>query len=265
MSPVTKDTRTPGQLYEVYTCARRLHHGVDACAEPPIKRAAIDTSVFRYFEHVALDIDVNRQALRAEAKRKHRELDTLRQQALRQLAKAEEALTRVEGDYLSGQLRLDLWARYEPRLRADVDAARAEAEQHENRREAVSGLLEAFEVDAALLTQLGEYSRAVAGEVNASAGQGLDPVRMTLRRLFVGFELATREKPMGSGVFAGEGVLWTPPDDARRDVLEGRYWLLPFVRGAAVDLGAPAFSEGFPAVRRVGLPLSDNFHSLLAA
>jgi Recombinase len=30
MSPVTKPTRTPGKLYEVYTCAHRLHHGAGA-------------------------------------------------------------------------------------------------------------------------------------------------------------------------------------------------------------------------------------------
>ena len=37
MSPVTKNKTHPGDLYEVYTCVQRLHHGPAACSQPPIK------------------------------------------------------------------------------------------------------------------------------------------------------------------------------------------------------------------------------------
>ena len=81
MSPVTKNKTHPGDLYEVYTCVQRLHQGPAACSQPPIKRAAIDGAIWRYFERVALDVESTRQTVVEHAARKLAEFDALRHQA----------------------------------------------------------------------------------------------------------------------------------------------------------------------------------------
>lgn len=262
MSPVTKATRTPGQLYEVYTCARRLHHGVDACEQGPIKRTLIDTAVLAFFESVAVDIEQNRSAIVALAERRRSEHGTLRDQAAREVAKAQEALDRIEGDYVAGRITAAQWGRLEDRLRGELAAAQAEVEQHEQRDHSVTAAVDAFEADAALLEALAQARKRVAGEI--VEGGDLEQWRQALRRLFVGFELCSPVKPFGSGVLAGEGVIWAPKSEDDPPKLSGGYSLLPVVRAEAVDRAAASFDQGFPALRRGPLPLSDNFHSLLA-
>lgn len=263
MSPVTKPTKTPGRLYEVYTCARRLHHGVRACEQGPIKRILIDKAVLAFFENVAVDIEQNRSAIAAIAKRKHAEHETLRDQAVREVAKAQEALARIEGDYVAGRITAEQWGRLEDRLRGELSAAQAEVEQHGQGDQNVSATVDAFEADAALLEALAQTRQRVAGEV--IEGGELEQWRQALRRLFVGFELCSPAKPFGSGALAGEGVIWVPKSEDAPPRLTGGYSLLPVVRAEAVDRAAGSFDQGFPALTRGPLPLSDNFHSLLAA
>jgi site-specific DNA recombinase len=263
MSPVTKTTMTPGRLYEVYACARRLHHGVDACEQGPIKRTLIDKAVLEFFEKVAVDVEQNRAAIVALAERKRAEHDALRHQAVRQVAKAQEALERIEGDYIAGRITAEQWGRLEDRLRGELDAAQAEVEQHEQRDQTVSAAVDALEADAALLEALAKTRRRVAGEI--TEGGDLEQWRQAIRRLFVGFELCSPAKPFGSSALAGEGVIWTPQSDDAPTKLGHGYSLLPVVRAEALDRDATAFEEGFPALTRGPLPLSDNLCSLLAA
>lgn len=266
MSPVTKPTRTPGTLYEVYTCARRLHHGVNACAQPPVKRELIDTAVWRYFERVALDVDATRAAIEARAAQQLSEHDALRREAEQELTRVEESYRRIEGDYMSGALTVAQWARFEAKLNEQIDAARGQAEQHERQRRAIEATVADFDGEAAMFEELATIRRLVAGEAQAGSRDGLESFRQALRRLFVGFELLSPARPFGSGALSGQGPVWTAQneDGATKLGVEGGYALLPVVRPEAVDREGVDL-EGFPALRRATLPFRDNFHSRLAA
>ncbi|MGI8863453.1 MAG: hypothetical protein ACR2JH_03500 [Solirubrobacteraceae bacterium] len=219
-----------------------------------------------FFEKVAVDIDQNRSAIAVLAASKRAECDGLSDQAVREMAKAQEALGSIEGDYMAGRITAEQWGRLEDRLRGELAAAEAEVEQHEQREATVSATVDAFEADAALLEALAQTRKRVAGEI--VEGGDLEPWRQALRRLFVGFELCSPTKPFGSGVLTGGGAIWTPnTEDSPTNLanLAEGYSLLPVVRSEALDRDYGASDEGFPAPRRGPLPLSDNFHSLLAA
>ena len=47
MVPTTKATRTPGRLYEAYSCFGRMRLGTDHCSQGPIRPALIDSAVWR--------------------------------------------------------------------------------------------------------------------------------------------------------------------------------------------------------------------------
>lgn len=261
MSPVTKPTRTPGTLYEVYTCARRLHHGPEACEQPPVKREPIDTAVWRYFERVALDLDATRQSITGDADRRLAELDAQGQQVEHELAKAEAALERVEGDYLAGRITAEQWTRLEARLRSEMGAAKEQTAQHARQREVVEAAVSQFDAEAVLADELATIRRHIAGEAQAGSRDGLESFRVVLRRLFVGFELLSREKWLGSGVLSGQGVV------ADSVLTNAGYALLPYVRGESVEwdnYDAERW-ESWPAVRKAALSLSDNLCARLAA
>jgi DNA invertase Pin-like site-specific DNA recombinase len=261
MSPVTKPTRTPGALYEVYTCARRLHHGPEACEQPPVKREPIDTAVWRYFEQMALDFDATRRSITGEADRRLAQLDAQGHQVEHELAKAEAALERVEGDYLAGRITADQWTRLEARLRSEMEAAREQTAQHARQREAVKAAVSQFDAESVLADELANIRRLIAGEAQAESRDGLESFRVALRRLFVGFELLSRDRWLGSGALSGQGVT------ADSVLIDAGYALLPYVRAESVEwdnYDAERW-ESWPAVRQAALSLGDNFQARLVA
>jgi excisionase family DNA binding protein len=115
--------------------------------------------------------------------------------------------------------------------------------------------------------QVGGAKRIPRHAAVALAG-GVESFRATLKRLFVGFELTSPTKPFGSGVLRGQ--VWsdpTPggehPEDPMLALGDG-CMLLPVVRPQVIDWTADQ-AEGFPAVRRVALSLSDNLCARFAA
>jgi hypothetical protein len=225
----------------------------------------LTTAVWRYFEQVALDVEGTRRAITQQSQRHLAELDSQRGQAENELAHAESALGRIEGDYIDGRINADQWARLEARLRGEIEAARNQAEQHLRQHQAITATMAKFDAEAALLEELASIRRLVAGEAQAGSRDGLESFRLALRKLFVGFELTSPTKPMGSGILSGRGEVWAPAEDASSLGADGGYALLPYLRADAVDYGADDFADGFPAVRRAALSFSDNFQSFLAA
>ncbi len=261
MSPVTKrDQRAADPRgYETYVCVKRLHHGPEACAEKPIKRALIDSAVYDYFESVALDVDSTRATITEQANRQVGENEALREQAERDAAKADAALARIEGDYIDGKIGADAWSRLESRLRDELDAARAQIEQYDRRRDAIEAQIAAIDAEAAMAEELAALRRLVAGEIQQGKGGDLDQLRAVLRRLFTGFALASPNARFGSATDL-DGQPWVGHGLG----FEGGYYLIPVVRHEAVDVASddPA---GFPAVQRAAFCLSDNLCARLAA
>jgi hypothetical protein len=273
MSPVTQRETRPtrrdnGKVYETYQCVKKLQHGVEECSQPPIKRELIDSRVYAYFQQVAIDVEGTRRSSRDQATRKINEFDALRLQAEREVVKVEEALARIEGDYIAGRITPEHWSKFETKLASDLDAARAQAGRHRAQRDAVVNEIEAWDADVAIAEELTQLARLVAGEVEEGSHESVESFRATLKRLFVGFELTSPEKPFGAGVLHGQ--VWsqaTPdgehPENPMMHVGSG-HSLFVYVRPQAIDWHAN-HSEGFPAVQRAALALRDNFHARLPA
>jgi DNA invertase Pin-like site-specific DNA recombinase len=178
MSPITKrDKRAANGLYETYVCVNRLHHGPSACAQKPIRRAAIDTDDL-LIKHVEQSLG---------------EADGLCQQAEMELVKAEAALERIEGDYVAGRITSEQWSRLEDRLSGEADAARAQVQQHGHRREAVEAVVGEFDVQVVIANELAAIRQQIVGEVLDGKEGDLERFRSTLRRLFVNFELVAND------------------------------------------------------------------------
>jgi hypothetical protein len=220
----------------------------------------VDAAIYDYFETVALDVDSTRAIVTEHATRQLADTGALRGQAEREAAKTEEALARVERDYLDGKLSVEKWERFEGKLTADLAGASAQIEQHGRQREAVEAQIAAIDAEAVVVKELAALRQAVAEEIQDGRGGDLDQLRAILRRLFVGFELTSPTARFGSGVL--DGPRWVDAPDAENSLSFGGYFLLPVLRAEAVDLDRddPA---GFPAVRR--LPLHANLCSLLAS
>jgi DNA invertase Pin-like site-specific DNA recombinase len=254
MSPRTK--RAAGQTYDTYQCLSRLYPGPSECRQKPLKRADIDGAIFDYFESVALDVDATRSAFVGQAGSDLADTTARQQRAEHDVAKIDESLARVEGDYLAGKLSAEKWERLEARLLSERDGARAEAEQCDRRRQAIEAQIEAVDTEAAVLEELAALRRLVAGKIRQGKSGDLDQLRAVLRRLFVGFELASPNARFGSGAL--RGVVWVG-SEARKNPLggfSGGSYLIPRLRPDAIVLEC-ADPAGFPAVERVAL--SRNF------
>jgi hypothetical protein len=251
MSPVTKSGDRNRGGYEVYSCIKRRFHGVGGCDERALKRADVDTAIFDYFENVALDVDSTRAVITNQATRDLAQNASLRDHAGREAAKAEAALARVERDYLDGKLSVEKWERFEAKLTDELAGAKAQVEQYDRQREAIEAQIGVIDTEAEVAQELASLRRQIAGEVAGS--DDLDQVRALLRRLFVGFELASPKARLGSGKLRGQ--LWVGGENDEHPLTFGDgYFLMP-VRFDAIDLDAddPA---GFPAIRR--LPLGNS-------
>jgi hypothetical protein len=151
--------------------------------------------------------------------------------------------------------------RLETRLTDDLKAARAQMEQYDRQKDSIEARMAAIDAEAEVVEKLAALRRRVTGEVREGIAGDLGQPRALMRRLFVGFKLASPKARFGSGT--RDGQPWVG-NEGEPDPLsfDGGYYLLPVLRFDAIDLDRddPA---GFPAVRRV--PLSHDFLCSLLA
>lgn len=224
MCPVTKPTRTGG-TYEVYSCLARRTHGVDHCPQEPVKRADVDAATFDYFRRVALDVAATREAIAKGQTVKLAEIDALRAQASRDLAKAEVRLSKVRRDYMDGDLDAADWREFRDELTAEIDAAKAQIAQLDARREALATEADEYATEEELIAELTKIRDLIAGDAKDGASKGADALRAALRRLFVRFDLI----PFDEAIALAHG------DESDQRVAVGRgYWLMPRVRPEAM-------------------------------
>ena len=224
ISPVTKrDKRAAnGRGYETYACVERLHHGVKACSQKPIRRGAIDGAIYDYFEANELDADATRDLLVKQVEQALASEGNLREQAERELAKAEAAHERIEGDDIAGKLSADDSAHLRERLGGELrggtgagGAAPSAAGRGGGNRRRPSTLRPVIAQELTTLRQ------RIVGEAR-EGHDDLDRFRVLLRRLFDSFDLATN----------GDGYLLLPQMRVSR-MTDGRRWDFEAFGGAA--------------------------------
>ncbi|MGH3338271.1 MAG: hypothetical protein ACRDPL_05515, partial [Propionibacteriaceae bacterium] len=131
-----------------------------------VKRIAVDTAVYRYFEQVALDVEATRQTIANARDRKLTEIRALRADAEREVHKSEERLARVRRDYTDGELSVREWREFRDELQAEHAAAAAEADRLASQEQEVRawGELRDAEADAwQRLTEFGLLSPVMSG------------------------------------------------------------------------------------------------------
>jgi hypothetical protein len=215
MMPRTDPNRASAPS-EVYRCYGR-HRDKDSCSMPPLLRAEIDDSVYRYFEQVGLDVEGTRASVIEACDRKIAEIRALLDQAEREARKAEDRFARVRRDYQDGNIEADDWAEQRKQLTAEHQAAKAEVERlRASEQEAADGgaLIDA---ESEVLRWLAEIRRSVAGEVSDAAST--DAVRAALTRLFKEF-IVHRDLPEHAHV-----------------ELIGRTWIEPIIREHSFESG----------------------------
>jgi site-specific DNA recombinase len=222
----TMVARTGGQR-AYYSCARRAEHGTGNCDMPHLRRADIDSAVYRYFEQVGLDVQATRDAIAAAHNRKLAEVTALRRDADRDLQRASERLARVRRDYVDGRLDASDWAIFRDELSAEHDAARAAVERLDASHSDVQRAGALLDAEREMLGTLAEIRRAIAGEIQAA--ENVAAVRAALARLFEMF------------------VVHRGAPERVHLELAGRLWIEPIVRERAVE----GYSESLtPVLRR---------------
>jgi site-specific DNA recombinase len=264
MSAVTKETRKPGVLYEVYACSGRMQYGPDYCDQPPVKRPPIDQGLWRFFEKVALDVDATQEALAEHHTAMLAEIDGLRGPADREAHKIADALVRIERDYRDGKLTAEQWSRLDANMTAELAGAEAQVARLDQQREVLANEMEQVDTEAAVLEQLAELRATIVGEVREGSREGVEAFRAALTRLFEPFVLLTAVRHEGRLEVLGDEPDTRPgwygfriPDDLwlEEDADGTRYVLSPVVRTDAVT-SMPTAATEFPALKKAALALS---------
>ncbi len=136
---------------------------------------------------MGLDVDATRAAFVAQVERRIAGASAAREDAERQVARAEARLARVRRDYTDGRLTAADWASFRDELVPELDAAGTELAQ---RREAEQQAVDAGDLSDAesnVLRLLADLRRRIVQDLrDAEAGE---PLRAAIGRLFDGFTL----------------------------------------------------------------------------
>jgi DNA invertase Pin-like site-specific DNA recombinase len=180
------DSNRSGEPYEVYRCYGR-HRDPESCSMPPIPRADVDTAVYRYFEEVGLDFEATKKAISEGRDQRLAQVRALLAAAEKEAAQIDEGRTRVERDYLNGELSAKGYDRMIERLDKEQPAAQAEVERLRIQAKNVAQDGAVLDAESETLHALAGLRRAIAGEIRDA--DGVAAVRAALSRLFEGFEL----------------------------------------------------------------------------
>jgi hypothetical protein len=202
---------------EHYLCAGRMAQGVEFCDMPSIRRADVDSAVFRYFEQVGLDLEATRAAIGEARDRKLAEVKALRAAAEHEAQRAEERLRRVRRDYADGKLDADDWHDFKMELGGERDAAQAEARRLVSQQAEVERWGELADAEAETLQRLSEIRRLIAGEVRTA--DGLDGIRAALSRAFEHFVVHRQAPRIHVETIAGPRLVIEPV--VREQAIEG--------------------------------------------
>jgi site-specific DNA recombinase len=245
-------SRTPGNPpIETYECATRVRRGPERCPQIPMKREPIDAAVWRFFEHVVLDVDATRAAVTEAHQAKAAQARALAAQAEREAQRAEARYSRVRRDYQDGKLAADDWTEQRDELIAERDAARAEVERHRQQEADIAANLAAIDTEQAVMEELAALRAIVLGDVQDDT-QTLASMRATLTRTFERFVLEwhplVANSPEELDTFEFHHTLTFSH--------EPRIFLRPVIRPEALA-GGRDDGEDFPALRRAALSLKN--------
>lgn len=174
MTLFTRPNGTPGSPpYEAYVCLGRKN-GLEPCSQSAVERELIDAAVFDYFTRVALDVAATREAIAKGQDVKLAEIDALRDQASRDLAKGERRLAKVTHGWQDDVISDQEYREQADELTANIAAGQAYLGQVGSRREALATDAAEHEFEEELIEQLTAIRDLIAGDAREGAQKGAD-------------------------------------------------------------------------------------------
>ncbi len=244
----------PGVERERYVCSGRVEHGPEFCSQPSIRRELIDEPFLGHLLNGHFDLEATRKRF----EERMQSGVALAREALRdaevEVAKKEEATTRVERDYLEGKLDADDWARFKARLADELSGARAALERADEHVRAIDQAGVVGDAEQALLDLLAELKRATG--TRADAAPNLNALRNVLGQMFEKIPMAPWDE--GLALAHGEGSRPSARGRVPVETARGRYWLLPKLAWSLVDAGTLSpIGQEMPVGRALQYPPSD--------
>jgi DNA invertase Pin-like site-specific DNA recombinase len=224
-------SRPNRSIAETYVCYERSRDK-SLCSMTPLKRAEVDSAVYRYFEQVALDVDATRAQVADSRNRKLTEVRAIAEQAEGEKLKARARLEKIRGDYVEDRISAEDWISFRDELTEGLASAEAEVERLTSQLADIEGWSDLRDIEQETLEKLADLRAAIAGQITDA--EGVDAVRAALSRLFEHFTLRPRD--LGQRVHAelawrGGFVIEPKP---REHVVEGLTTLRPVFRREAI-------------------------------
>ena len=216
-----------------YTCStRRRTGGHKLCQQPQLSRELIDGAVLRYFASVGLDEDATLAMLQEGSERRLAEARAQREQAERDLLRAEGKLAKLDREY--GEIPVERYNRLSHAAESEHRAAQAEVERLRAQERAALAEAEARDVDAEALSALARVRAVMAGRIDSAADVGT--VRAALTEVFSAFVLRRADDvhremhrlPLAAGEWFIDPVVrpgaftYTPTPDGPFDAIRTR-------------------------------------------
>lgn len=179
-----RQDRGHGRQYDYYLCRGRED---GRCDLPSVRREAIDEPLLAMFETHVLDVDATLAQIRGEADRQIRECHELARAAELELVKLDDALTRVQADYVAGEISAADWKQLRAEIRSDRAGAAAELKYHRSHQGDLAEQTALLDAEEELAGQLVEIRDLVAGRITESGT--VDAIRAALTATFERFDL----------------------------------------------------------------------------
>jgi site-specific DNA recombinase len=151
--------------YDIYICDGRHSGASPDCTQKAVPRADVDTTIYRLFENVALDVEGTRRQIAERRDRDLGEMRALRENAEREMLRKHDALAKVERDYLEGDLGAATYERLNAQLAEDTAAAAAEVAQLSERERQVIEASDRLDAEEGALRLLTEVRQQIAGRI----------------------------------------------------------------------------------------------------
>ena len=152
----------PRSAGDNYVCrTNKQIRGAGSCPTPALSRDAVDREALRLFEDHFLDLEATRERVTAELHARLDEVEAQTRRAGREVAEKTAQLSKIERDYLAGDLAASTFERLTEQVTAERDAAGAEHDRLAANADAVRASRAELDAESAALHRLADLRVSV--------------------------------------------------------------------------------------------------------
>jgi hypothetical protein len=175
--------------HDRYVCRGRIDHGREFCDQPSLQRDVVDAAFLEHLLDHYIDFEATKRRITDQTESDLLLAREAFAQTDAEVSRVEAALKRIECDYVAGKITAEHWARFEPKLTDEFEAASQAAQRasaHVERLEKQGPLTNA---EAELFEYLTELRDTVRGGVEAAPD--LSALRRVIAQLFERIDLGS--------------------------------------------------------------------------